>query len=145
MIREYKFDDKAAFLHQLEELVRSGVHPRRLTVTTPFHVHEVEHILHLRPSWLKLFTLFGAAAGLTAGFAFTIGTALDWPLRTGGKPIVALPTYIIVAFELTILLGGVISFLGFLFLSRFPDISAIVSGAECGSGFIIREDTGEAV
>ena len=57
----------------------------------------------------------------------------------------ALPTYIIVAFELTILFGGVISFLGFLFLSRFPDIPAIVSGTECGPEFIIREDTGEAV
>jgi hypothetical protein len=98
----------------------------------------VERLLHPEPSRLKFFTLIGAVAGLISGFALTIGTALDWPLITGGKPIVSLPPYIIIAFELTILFGGVLTFVGFLILSRMPDLKAIVSGEEPGNDFIIR-------
>ena len=117
-----EFQDKHAFLEKLEELVRSGIPARELSVVMPVPVHEVEHLLHPKPSPLKYFTLIGAIAGLISGFALTIGTSLDWPLITGGKPIVSLPPYIIIAFELTILFGGILTFVGFLILSRMPDL-----------------------
>jgi hypothetical protein len=139
MNHEWRFQDKQAFLEKLEELMRSGVTPRDLTVITPIPVHEVEHLLHVPPSRLKFFTLIGAAAGLLSGFGLTIGTSLDWPLITGGKPIVSIPPYIIIAFELTILFGGIISFIGFLFLSRMPDLHAILEGTEAGNDFIIQQ------
>lgn len=141
MTHEWKFQDKHAFLAKLEELVRGGVPARELTVVMPVPVHEVEHLLHPRPSQLKFFTLIGAIAGLLSGFALTIGTSLDWPLITGGKPIVSLPPYIIIAFELTILFGGILTFVGFLILSRMPDIRTIVSGEDPGNDFIIRQET----
>ncbi len=141
MTHEWKFQDKHAFLAKLEELVRGGVPARELTVVMPVPVHEVEHLLHPRPSRLKFFTLIGAIAGLLSGFALTIGTSLDWPLITGGKPIVSLPPYIIIAFELTILFGGILTFVGFLILSRMPDIRTIVSGEDPGNDFIIRQET----
>lgn len=140
MSREWKFQDKRDFLSKLEELIRSGVPPEDLSVITPFPVHEAEHLLHPRPSRLKFFALGGALLGMLSGFGLTILTSLDWPLMTGGKPIVSLPPYIIIAFELTILFGGVITFLGFLRLSRMPDIPGMLHEVETGNDFIIRQN-----
>ena len=139
MSHEWRFQDKHAFLDKLEELVKDGVSPRDLTVIMPVPLHEVDHLLHVKPSPLKFFTLVGAVAGFVTGFALTIGTSTEWPLITGGKPIVSMPPYIIIAFELTILFGGILSFIGFLLLSRLPDPAAIVDTAEAGNDFIIRQ------
>ena len=51
-------------------------------------------------------TLAGALAGTACGFAFAILASLAWPLVTGGKPIVSLPPFAIIAFEVTVLFGA---------------------------------------
>jgi hypothetical protein len=57
---------------------------------------------------------------LTGGFALTIWTALKWNLITGGKPVVSIPPFVVIAFELTILLGGLCTLLGLLVTARLP-------------------------
>lgn len=57
-------------------------------------------------SRLDAVTLSAAGLGVTAGFALCIGTALAWPLVTGGKPIVSVPPFVIIAFELAVLVGA---------------------------------------
>jgi len=55
------------------------------------------------------FTLVGALTGFTAGYALTIYTHLSWkspPLIVGGKPLVSVIPFFVIAYELTILLGG---------------------------------------
>jgi hypothetical protein len=138
MTNKFIFEEKEKFLHKLEEVVRSGVASKDIRIFTPYPVHEVEEILKLKTSPLRFFTLLGALFGLIFGFLFTIGTSIDWPLIRGGKPIVAIPAFIIVAFELTILFGGVISFIGFLILSRLPNIPKIIDPEEYGNQFIIQ-------
>ncbi len=142
MSREYRFDNQEAFVEKLEALVAGGVKAEALNTLTPFHVHEVEHILHCKPSALRFFTLFGAVSGFVLGFALMVWTSLDWPLITGGKPVVAIPAFIIVAFECTILIGGIVSFIGFLHLNRLPDIKGIAEPRECGNEFVIIHDDG---
>ncbi len=139
---EYEFASKEEFLEKLESLVKEGVVPSKLSTLTPFHVHEVEHILHTAPSNLRFFTLVGALTGFFLSFAFIIFTVLDWPLITGGKPLISIPAFIIVAFECTILIGGIVSFLGFLHLNRFPDFGGILHPKECGNHFIILHNQG---
>lgn len=137
MGNEFRFDTKEKFLEKLEELVKSGVRPNAITTLTPFHVHEVEHILKSKPSELRFFTLAGALAGFFLSFIFIIYTVLDWPLITGGKSLVSIPAFIIIAFECTILIGGIVSLLGFLHLNRLPNIKRVIEPRECGSQFII--------
>jgi hypothetical protein len=143
MSRQYIFDSQEDFLEKLEEIAKAGVKPGTVTTLTPFHVHEAEHILKSKPSELRFFTLIGALAGFFLSFAFIIYTVLDWPLITGGKPIVSIPAFIIVAFECTILIGGIVSFLGFLHLNRLPNIKRIIEPRECGSRFIIIDNNAE--
>ncbi|MGZ9148634.1 MAG: quinol:electron acceptor oxidoreductase subunit ActD [Candidatus Deferrimicrobiaceae bacterium] len=92
------FHEKEEFLEALRRLVREGVAKERIRVITPFSVTEVEEILPRMPSQVKVFALAGAASGTVAGFAFTILTTLSWPLIVGGKPIVSIPPFIIIAF-----------------------------------------------
>ena len=51
-------------------------------------------------------TLPGALVGLACGVLLTVGGSLSWPLVTGGKPIVSIPPFVIVIFEVTVLIGS---------------------------------------
>lgn len=95
---------------------------RNLTVYTPVPVHEVERVMERdRPlSRVRLFTLVGALTGTSLGFFLTIWSALQWGLVTGGKPVVSIPPFVVIAFELTILLGGLSTVLAMLILGRLP-------------------------
>ena len=85
---------------------------------TPLPSHEIEHALHRPQSPVRLFTLVGALTGAATGFALAIWTSLDWPLLTGGKPIVSLPPFVIIAFEMTILFGALSTVLGLFINAR---------------------------
>ncbi len=55
------------------------------------------------------FTLPGALLGLLCGIALTAGTSLAWSLVTGGKPILSWPPFVIVIFEVTVLVGSLVN------------------------------------
>ena len=95
---------------------------RDFTVYSPLPVEEIEEeVERPRPlSRVRLFTLIGGLTGTASGFALTIWSALKWNLVTGGKPIVSIPPFIVIAFELTILLGGLATLLALLVLGRIP-------------------------
>jgi len=137
------FREKERFLESLRELVRDGVPRERIRVITPFGVPEVEEILPGKRSKVRFFALLGAASGTVTGFAFTILTSLSWPLIVGGKPIVSIPPFIIIAFALTILFGALATFAGFLLLSRLPSPRGIRSEVEYGNAFVILVEDGE--
>jgi len=137
------FEEKEKFLEQLRVLVQEGVPGERIRVITPFGVPEVEEILPGKRSKVRFFALVGAASGTVTGFAFTILTSLSWPLIVGGKPIVSIPPFIIIAFALTILFGALSTFAGFLLLSRLPSLRGIRSGEEHGNAFVILVEDGE--
>jgi len=132
--------DKHEFLKKLNELIQSGVAPQQLSIVMPYHVYEVEDLLKLPPSKLRFFALIGALAGAITGFAFAIFTALHWKLMTSGKPIISVPPFIIIAFALTILFGSLISFAGFLMLSKLPSPKNIAAPEEYGNQFVIWID-----
>jgi hypothetical protein len=133
----FVFADKGKFLEKLRELVDSGVAARRITALSPYPVHEVDEILPSPPSPVRFFALIGAIAGLLAGFGFTIYTVTVWPLIVGGKPLVSIPAFLIIAFELAILFGSILSFVGFLHFCRVPDFRRIVSTEEFENRFEI--------
>ncbi len=137
------FEEKEKFLERLRRLVQEGVPGERIRVITPFGVPEVEEILPGKRSKVRFFALVGAASGTVTGFVFTILTSLSWPLIVGGKPIVSLPPFLIIAFALTILFGALSTFAGFLLLSRLPSLRGIRSEEEYGNAFVILVEDGE--
>jgi len=104
----------------LEELKAKGYHD--LTVYMPVPVHQIEDILERdRPvSRVRLFTLIGGLTGTMSGFFLTIWSSLVWDLTVGGKPAASIPPYVVIAFELTILFGGIATLIGMIVLGRLP-------------------------
>ncbi len=135
---EWAFEEEHEFLEKLEGLVGEGVARERIEVVTPVPVHRTESILGLKRSPLRFFTLAGGLTGLAAGFAITISTVKAWPLMTGGKPLISIPPFIIIAFTLTILLSAIFTFVGFLILSKLPSAKGITEPHEHENRFIIK-------
>ncbi len=139
--KEYLFDSPEPFLKKHRELLAGGLEPDDMELFYPHPVHGLEEKIDPKPSFLRFITLTGALTGLIGGFSFIIYTIFSWPLNTGGKPLISIPAFIIVAFEITILLGGVISFLGFLLLTRLPDFRRMADPVDYGNKFaiVVRE------
>ena len=127
MIDRYSFDTREEFLAKLEEIVASGVPKKNINTFTPYAVHHAEELLDHSQSPVRFFTGAGAVTGCIAGFAFTIYTVLSWPLVTGGKEVVSVNAFIVIAYELMILFGGLTAFAGFLYLARLPVFKNILS------------------
>lgn len=111
----------AAFVHvdaavEAIRTLRARGH-RDLTVYSAAPNHEIEEALDQPISWVRLFTLIGGLTGCAAGFAMTIWMSRDWPLLVGGKPFDAVPPYVVLAFELTILYGALATVAGVIILS----------------------------
>ncbi len=102
----------------ITELRKAGF--KDLTAYAPFPEHHIEHALGYDQSPVRVFTLVGALTGTATGFAFTAWTSMDWPLVTGGKPILSIPAYVVIAFELTILFGALATVIGLFINSRLP-------------------------
>ncbi len=93
----------------------------RVDVYSPTPSHAIDQALDIQVSPVRTFTLIGGLFGCIVGFALPIYTVLDWPLITGGKPLLSIPPFVVIAFELTILFGATFGLLGFLGLARLPN------------------------
>lgn len=113
------FDGLDATVEAVERLRKAKA--GRLTVFSPMPSHDIEHALHPPESGVRMFTLVGGLTGTATGFALPTWTSLDWPLLTGGKPIIAIPAWVIIAFELTILFGALSTVAGLLIMARLPN------------------------
>jgi molybdopterin-containing oxidoreductase family membrane subunit len=92
------------------------------TVYSPTPCHELDEILGLKPSPVRLFTLLGGILGLAIGMGLSAYTALQWKFIVSSKPVVAWVPFMIVGFEFTILLGILGNLIGMLINSRMPRI-----------------------
>lgn len=110
------FGEVDAAVRAIEELQDAGM--TDLETYSPLPQHELEHALHRPQSPVRLFTLVGGLTGAATGFAIAIWTSLDWPLITGGKPIISLPAFVVIAFEMTILFGALATVLGLIINAR---------------------------
>ncbi len=91
-------------------------------VYSPVPRPELAEVLAQKESPVRLFTLFGALTGTAFGFFYAIATSLDWPLITGGKPIVSWPPFIVIGFETTILIGSLVTVAGMFLMAGLPKL-----------------------
>lgn len=76
----------------------------RVAMPAPFP--EVVAAIGKPRSPVAFVALPGALLGLAGGLGLTVLTSLSWRLSTGGKPIVSMPPFIVIMFELGVLLGS---------------------------------------
>ncbi len=75
---------------------------------------------HLGRSYVRWFVLLGGITGFLSAIALTVGTSLEWNLNTGGRAVASIPPFIVIMFELMILIGGISGVIGFFLLNRMP-------------------------
>lgn len=93
-----------------------------LTVYTAAPNHEIEAAIGDPVSPVRMWTLVGGLTGCAAGFGVAIWMSRDWPLLVGGKPIAAIPPYVVIGFELTILIGSLVTVAGIIILSMMKSL-----------------------
>ena len=111
------YDDDEKLIGGLKTLKGKGI--EILDVLTPFPVHGLDRILGYRRSWIARVGFIGGAVGAICGFWFQewIFTT-DYPLDIGGKPFLAIPSFVPVTFEMTILFAAFAMVFAFLIRSK---------------------------
>lgn len=114
------YDTQSGTRAAVEALREAGF--EELEVYSPVPAPELEEALGIDSSPVRRWALLGGLIGLLTGLLLTSGTSLAYPMVTQGKPIVALPPFIIIMFELTILLTGIFTLVGMLVHARKPSL-----------------------
>jgi hypothetical protein len=116
-----QFDDVDSVIHAARQMRDSGF--RRWDVHTPFPVHGMDQAMGIRPTILPWLVLGAGITGVVVGLGLQwYANAFDYPLFTSGKPLVSLPAWIPVIFELAVLLSALTAVFGMLFLNRLPHL-----------------------
>ena len=134
MLGLFKEAEKAAAA--TEALEQSGYGSDNFDILTgspypegAFGEREVKHRLYVFP-------FIGAILGISTALLLTVGTQLAYPMVTGGKPILSIPTMLIIAYEGTMLGAILFTVLGIFFESRIPNPRAGIFDPRITEGYI---------
>jgi hypothetical protein len=111
------FYDEAVLFPAVKQARKTGykIHD----VFTPFPIHGLDAAMGLRDTSLHTAGFIYGITGTTVAFSFiTWAFTTDWPLNIGGKPFFALPAWIPIMFELTVLFAAVGMVLTFCYLCQ---------------------------
>jgi Protein of unknown function (DUF3341) len=111
------FDEEATLFEGVKSVRKSGykIHD----VYTPFPIHGLDRVMGLRDTSLHTAGFIYAISGTATALSFISWVfTKDWPLNIGGKPHFALPAWIPIIFELTVLFAAVGMVLTFCYLCQ---------------------------
>lgn len=111
------FEEEGALFNAVKRVRKSGY--RLHDVYTPFPIHGLDREMGLRDTSIHTAGFIYAITGTTIALSFmTWVFTYDWPLNIGGKPHFALPAWIPIMFETTVLFSAVGMVLTFCYLCQ---------------------------
>lgn len=111
------FDDEAVLFSAVKKVRIAGY--KMHDVYTPMPIHGLDTAMGLRDTSLHTAGfLYGITGTATALSGISYALIYDWPLNFGGKPHFALPAWIPITFELTVLFASVGMVLTFCYLCQ---------------------------
>lgn len=140
------YEDDSDLLTGLKQIKEKGI--QIIDVLTPFPVHGIDSVLGYRRSWIARVGFIGGAFGALTGFLFQAWVFTSaYPLNIGGKPFFAVPSFIPVTFELTVLFAAVAMVFGFLIRSKLGPGAPHISHDERSTDdrFLVIIDASDAV
>jgi hypothetical protein len=111
------FDDEAVLFPAVKKVRKAGykIHD----VYTPMPIHGLDTAMGLRDTSLHTAGFIYALTGTITALSFmTWVFTRDWPMNIGGKPHFALPAWIPIMFELTVLFSAVGMVLTFCYICQ---------------------------
>ena len=112
----FEFKDK--LLAAIKRLKDAGF--KNLEVKMPIPDHDILDAVEHKETPVGWFTLIGGLSGMATGFLGPAWAHSHWSNIIGGKPVVSLPPFIVIMFELTILFGALLTLGGLFMLCRIP-------------------------
>jgi hypothetical protein len=114
-----EFDNPTALVKAARAAREKGY--RNLDAHSPFPIEELSGALDLHKNRLALIVLAGGIVGGIVGYLMQYYvTVWDFPLNIGGRPLHSWPSYIVITFEMTILLAAISAVMGLLALCGLP-------------------------
>lgn len=111
------FDDEKVLFPAVSKVRKTGY--KLHDIYTPFAVHGLDHAMGLRDTSIHTAGFIFGMTGTTTAVSFmTWSFTKDWPVNVGGKPNFALPAWIPISFELTVLMAAVGMVLTFCYLCQ---------------------------
>ena len=111
------FTDEAVLFPAVKAVRKAGY--RIHDVYTPMPIHGLDAAMGLRETSLHTAGFIYGISGTATALGFiTWALTYDWPLNFGGKPFFALPAWIPITFELTVLFASVGMVLTFCYLCQ---------------------------
>ncbi len=117
------FADEETCIHGIMAAREAGL--RRPRVFSPIASERILEALEATRSPVRRWVLLGGLTGCASGFALTVGLSAEYPHVTASMPIVSIPPFVIIAFELTILFGALSGLIGFLVHGGFPKFDSV--------------------
>jgi hypothetical protein len=96
---------------------------RRLEAFSPFPVEGLAKALDFRERRIAPLFLIGGIVGAAAGFGLQVYCNLDFPLNIGGRPVVAPPAFVLITFELMVLVSVTAGVVGMLLMNHLPRLN----------------------
>jgi hypothetical protein len=114
-----EFESPTALVHAARAAREKGY--RKLDAYSPFPIEDLSDALDLHKNRLPLIVLAGGIMGLIGGYLLQYYvTVWQFPINIGGRPLHSWPSYIVIAFETTILCAAGSAVLGLLALCGLP-------------------------
>ena len=114
-----EFETPAAIVEAAREVRAAGY--RRFDAHTPFPVHGLDKAMAIPPSKLGWIVLAHGIVGLVGGYLLQWWTsAVDYPVLIGGKAFNSYQAWVVICFEMTILLSAFGAVFGMFKLNGLP-------------------------
>lgn len=96
---------------------------KRWDVHSPFPMHGIDNAMGIRPTILPWLVLGAGLTGLIVGAVLIWYTnGFEYPFYSSGKPILSVPTWVPIMFELTILFSALTAVFGMIGLNALPQL-----------------------
>jgi hypothetical protein len=94
---------------------------KKMDAYTPFPIEEVSEALHFHERKLPVIVFVGGLVGCAVGFGMQYYAAVvSYPVNIGGRPLNSWPSFVPVAFEVTILVAALCAVFGMLLMNGLP-------------------------
>lgn len=114
------FDDDNTIKDAVRAVIREW--PGEYEIYTPNLNESLFELMNLPTSPTRYWILGGAILGQCAGWGIVIYLSMFWPHPVAGMPIIAVPPFVIISFEMMVLLGVGAGCFGLLFHCGLPGL-----------------------
>jgi len=114
-----EFDSATAIVDAARRAREAGY--VKVDAYTPLPIHELDDALQLPRTKLPWLVFAGGITGMLGGFALQYwASAIEYPMNVGGRPYASWPSFVVPAYEMTILFASLTAVVGMIWLNGLP-------------------------